>query len=404
MKKMTGLILLLTVLTACSAGLTSYPARQSKPLTFDRQRELIETDPIAPDTLEKLRRFASDTSSELLTGQANQMYSPISLYIALAMLAGGADGPTASELYQLLDQPIKPDELAWEMSRLSSRLNLKDEASRIKLANSIWNQAGLPFHKDYIERLTTDYQASLFEVDFSDPKTAGRLSKWVSDETEGLVQPEFKDLAETVSLLINTLYYRDRWLDKFDKSATRPDTFYGTQGEVSKDFMQKQSHMSYFNQTDIEGVALPLGMSRLILLKQAGTNPAGLMQAVDYKELIDTGQWREVKLALPKFSFDTSYELKPVLQKLGVVDVFDPDKADLSGISPLELFVSRIFQDSFIALDEDGIEAAAVTVVELAPTAAPPADEIIELRFDEPFLFIIENREGIPLFVGTLSH
>lgn len=403
MKRLIALCLIGLLLISCSPGYTAHQAITSQPLSEDQYRELLRSSPPADETIQAIQSFARHSSSALLSGESNDNYSPISLYLALSMVATGADGETARQIYGTLDKPVDPDALASDMSQLIELLNIKTDQSRIQLSNSIWNQQDIPFLDGYIKRLNEQFQASLFEVDFIQPATLKHMQDWVAKQTNDLIKPEFDRLDDAISVLINTLYYKDSWLRTFEEYATEPDIFHGVNGDVTKDFMHRDDYMSYIKQGDIEGVSLYTKTGRVVFLKQSGVNPKEILQSEDLYQLINNFESREVRLALPKFSFENHYDLKTMLKELGIIDAFDRDLADLSATSELPLYISQIFQDSFIELNEDGIEAAAATVVVEAPTSAPPADEPIELRFDEPFVYLIEDQSGLPLFIGTLS-
>lgn len=405
MKRFLALLLIL-VLTSCTAtpNLTVHEAKVTKALSQEDYYEFSHKNPVPEETLKAIRHFAINIAPLIMQETENDNYSPLSLYIALSMVASGAETDSADQLFTALGRNIDYDSLSKDMGLIQTLLNLEDGPRRIQLVNSIWNQTDFPFKDDYIQRLTTDFQASLFEVDFQDSATPKQMQDWVAEQTNDLLKPEFNDLDNVVSVLLNTLYFKDSWLNKFEKESTESEVFHGIQGDVPKDFMKQRQRMGYIHKDDLEGVILPFQTSRIILLKQPGTQPVDILKNYDYSSLVDSVNYQEVIFSLPKFSFEKEYDLKQPLMDLGVKDIFDPDLSDLSGMSPVELFVSKIYQQSFIDLDEDGVEAAAVTVVMEEPTAMPIPEEPIELRFDEPFLFIIESPEGLPLFIGALNY
>lgn len=378
-----------------------YEAVLKEPLTIEQIQKLKFTDPLNQDSVQAIREFFLTSAPLLLSGNQDDNYSPLSLYMALAMVATGAQNDSAIELYDVLGREMDPDQLAADMAQIMERMNIRTTEGKIQLANSIWNQFNFPFNKEYIQRLNDQFQASLFEVDFTDPETGKQMSQWVSKMTEGLIKPTFEDTNDYISVLFNALYFKESWLVPFDASNTQPYTFKGVQGNSDKDFLQAVKQGNYINHDGIEGIILPFELSRMILLKKSGTNPIDILKDYDLDEVIAKTSIPLVDLKLPKFNFSNVYQLTPMLEKLGLEKVFDPNQADFSGISPADLFISNVVQNSYIGLDESGVEAAAVTSVIMGTTSIPTKQ--VELVFDEPFLFIIESYDGLPLFVGTLS-
>lgn len=377
----------------------------SQPLLLSKDYYDYAADhPTSEELLQSINQFARESGVQLLSGEANDNYSPISLYMALAMVATGAKGETAEEIYQLLGRGVDPEALAQEMQQLNQLLNVKTEGGRIKLANSIWSQQDLPFEPTFIKRLNDKFAAALFEVDFSLPETAEEMSNWVSDMTEGLIKPEFTDLENMISVLINTLYFKEGWVYPFEEANTKPDIFHGINGDIEKDFLQQRKEFEYIDHDGIEGVILPFELSRMIILKKSGTNPKTLLEDYSLEELTKFKQRATVNLSLPKFKFDNSYDLIDTLKSLGIHQAFDLGLADFSAMTPTGSAISQVRQDSFIALDETGVEAAAMTMIGNERAMILEDPPIVDLSFDEPFLFIIESRDSVPLFIGTLTN
>lgn len=409
MKKLLSLLLCL-ILTGCTAALSGpattgqYEALLSDPLSVDQYYTELSENPLSQDVIDAIEHFSLESSKMLLTGEDNDNYSPLSLYVALAMATTGAGGDTAEQLYAALGLPNDPDALADAMAHINAQLNIETETGRITLANSIWNQQDIPFREDYITRMTERFQASLFEVDFLDEGTGQMMSDWIARRTNDLIQAEFGDTSDFASVLINTLYFKESWRNEFNPDQTMPDIFHGVTGDVEKDFLRSKDNQIYIHEAGIEGVILPFELSSIVLLKKPGSSPADILKEANLMAIIDSAETAMVDLSLPKFSFDNNYDLKEMVQRLGATLAFDPNQADFSAMSEVDLFISQVKQNSHIGLDETGVEAAAMTAVIMAPTSAPMPNDEVELRFDEPFLFIIRSPEGLPLFIGTVTN
>ncbi|HHT19830.1 MAG TPA: hypothetical protein GXZ74_00105 [Tissierellia bacterium] len=377
-----------------------HSAPDKSPSTLEEVQALRIDKPLSDETIQAIKNFMQASTPLLLSGEKNDNYSPLSLYLALAMASTGAEAESQAEIIQAL-QLENPDDLADQMGLIMERLNVETSEGRIRLANSIWNQYNFPFEKDYIQTLNDKFQASLFEVDFKSPEAGEQMSQWVSEKTEGLIQPEFDDTSDFISVLFNALYFKESWLAPFQAELTKPDTFRGIEGESEKDFLHSSDKGMYISHEGVEGMILPFEYSRMILLKKSGSNPMDILKDYSLDDLTASASLAMINLKLPKFEYSNEYNLKEMLEGLGMSKVFDPDEADFSGISPEPLFISDILQDSFISLDEDGVEAAAVTTIGFGTTSI--IDKQVELAFDEPFLFVIESPEGLPLFVGTVT-
>jgi serpin B len=209
----------------------------------DALRELRDSNPVNEDTVAAIDRFSYNTASQILKdSKTNGCYSPLSLYYALALAAAGAEGSTQDELLDLLGAG-DITELSEQCGNLYRLLYTDNKISRLKLANSLWldnemDGQKISFKDSFIENAVHHFYASLFTVDFADESAGKAMGQWISDNTNGALAPEFQMDAQQIMSILNTVYFYDQWIDRFDADKTEEDTFYLENSEETvNDFM-----------------------------------------------------------------------------------------------------------------------------------------------------------------------
>lgn len=436
MKKLTALLLalaMLLTLAACtkskSAGTQGVtlaaqavypPAIQED--DYEARFSNWEENRVSEAFLRSYNGFGWKTAAQLLKGQTDStLYSPISLYYALALTAAGAEGNTAAQLYDLLgsDRETVND----QSGKLFRYLYTDQKNSVLTIANSIWmdNEVqGVPitFSEDYKKTAAENYYSSLYTADFSSEETGKAIAQWISDATRGKLtyEPEAND--DTMLAIINTIYLKSQWADEFYEEATSPDTFHKANGtQEQTDFMHSTTSDFFFRGEGYTAAALPLrgnGASEVIfVLPNEGVTVDELLDGDDpvaaYTAARDSYQdwaktWWEIVWSVPKFEYDSHLDIVETMKNLGVTDAFALGTADFSGLSDMPAVLSRIIQGTHIGMDEEGVEAAAYTVVEaLAGSAAPRELEQVEMNLNRPFLYSIIGNNGATLFTGTYT-
>lgn len=372
-----------------------------------------------------IRAFSYSTAAPILNSVAvNGCYSPLSLYFALALAGTGAGGQTRGELLNFLGES-DTGRLSENMSNLYRLLYADNQITRLKIANSLWldkDFQGEPVqYKDsFIQNAASMFYASLFTVDFAGEGAGEAMAKWISDNTDGTLAPEFKPDPEQILSIINTIYFRDEWRDRFDKDKTKPGTFHPDDGtDVTCDFMNMVFGSQNFSRGDgyiRSALSLKSGGQMVFVLPDEGVSIQSLMSdPAGLKELLEGGETTNGKVTwkIPKFSFDSDFSLADTLKTLGLTSAFEED-ADFTGITDRRAFLSEVTQQTHIAVDENGVEASAFTKLDYAGSAMP-VDEA-EMILDRPFLYAIysapvplvteagsegtEITDGCLLFVG----
>lgn len=358
--------------------------------------------------------FSDVLSSKLLDGTQNKNLSPISVYLALAMTAEGAKGETQADMLKLLGCSSL-EELRGICGAMLETLSFDTEDSTLAIADSIWmadRNGTLTFREDYLKALADVYRSEANAVDFADAETGRQIAAWITDHTRGKIkisEDAMQFSPETVAVLINTIYLKAAWLDPFYESATEAGTFFGVDGETTADYMNRKDAGATIVKGDgFLRYSLPLfGVGRMtFILPDEGTTLDSLLGTPEklHALLHDGEELRaDVLVKLPKFKFQDRFDLNEPLKALGIGIAFS-GAADFSGMCDLSASISNVLQESFIGVDEKGVEAAAYTMVALNESCALP-EELPEIEFylTRPFLYVIESRDGTVLFIGTVT-
>ncbi len=358
--------------------------------------------------------FKKTTETFLRGGETeNRVYSPLSLYMALALSAEVTDGNSRRQILGLLEQ----DDIKTLRSRARSvwLANYMDDGmAKCVLATSLWMNESVSYKKDTVDTAAENYYSSVYRGDPASADYNKALQSWLNDQTDGLLDEYASEIRmdpQSVLTLASTVNYSGKWREKFDKNATEEGTFRATGGDKACEFMKAQRLMTYNWGEHFAAIGMALennGQMRLILPDE-GYSPADLLrdaQVLDY--MTQNGVWKNnkntlVNLSVPKFDVSSQTDLRDGLNELGVTDIFDPEKSDFSPLTDDAdgIFLGKAEQDARVLIDEDGCKAAALTVM-MYCGAAMPEDEV-DFILDRPFLFEIVSETGLPLFVGVVN-
>lgn len=433
MRKLTALLLVFTMLLTLGgcgkspskgvdlAAKAVYP-KAIQEGDYDAKWKNWEENEVSEDFLRSFNGFGWKTASQLLKGQTDSMlYSPISLYYALALTAAGAEGNTADQLYALLGSDR--DTVNDQSGKLFRLLYTDNENTALTIANSIWMDSevqGNPitYSEDYKKTAVENFYSSLYTADFASKETGEAIGKWISEATRGKLTYSPEVSQDTMMAIINTIYLKAHWSDEFYKDATQPDTFTrgdGTQEQA--DFMHRVTSAYFCRGEGFTAAALSLrgdGVGEVIfVLPDEGVTIDQLLEGEDpFTAFVNARDsyrdwnklWWEIHWSVPKFEYDSNLDIVETMKNLGVTDAFALETADFSGLSDMPAVLSRIIQGTHIGMDEEGVEAAVYTVVEaLAGSAAPRELEQVEMNLNRPFLYSITGYNGATLFTGTYS-
>jgi len=339
----------------------------------------------------------------------NLFISPLSISLALAMTYNGANGDTKTEMQNTLRFPdLSAEEINVYFQTLSNTLLDLDPTVKLGIANSIWYRLGFTVLPDFLSINESYYNAEVQALDFSDPESVNTINGWCATKTNDKIKKVLDHIGpDVVMYLINAIYFKGQWTYDFDKELTTEGTFHTSPSEQNTvSFMHQEGAFEYYVNDSLQLLEMPYGQgnfSMVILLPAPGHSVSALADGLTTETwnrwLADTSK-AIVDIALPRFKFDYERILNDDLKELGMVKAFGP--ADFSNINPdAGLYISMVKHNSFVEVNEEGTEAAAVTVVEIVETSMPP---VIPFVVDRPFLFAIrETTTNTILFMGKVS-
>ena len=363
--------------------------------------------------------FAFRLMAQLRTPGANLFFSPFSIRTAMAMMAVGAQGDTADQMFVGLDLRLDSEALHRTMGAfLAGLVSGAGKPYELCVANSLWGQKGFGFLEPFLKTLKSHYLAEAKEVDFASQSEAVRLeiNAWVEKNTAGLI----KDLvppgglsSETKMALVNAVYFKGLWSRSFDPALTQERSFHTESGSVVKVPTMRQEEV-------VEKVAVGKGVRMLrlgyqgdrvamdILLPDAVDGLEGLLADLGperLSELADRLRDRPVSIQIPKFSMRWgTVEISKSLAELGMDDVFG-GAPDFLGITKSNAVITAVFHQAFVEVTEDGTKAAAATALAATEGEAQEPARPLEFYADHPFVFLIRDlKTDSILFMGVLTN
>lgn len=349
----------------------------------------------------------------------NTVYSPYSISQAFALLAPGASGATLSQIEQVMSFPLPQERFNPAFNSLNLDLETKgtgtvlpngQQTPIIRNANALWGQKGFSILQTYLDTLAVNYGAGLNLVDFVNVTEHSRqtINTWVEGQTNNKIRdliPPNGVTMDTRLVLTNAVWFKANWAFPFPLPNTAEGQFVNrddTSSTVS--IMRGVLVAPYAQVAGCRVVDIPYAgdnMSMLVIMPDPGTFDAFLASLTPALLADITSHLSTVTMALamPKFAFSRGSSLAEILKSLGMTDVFNLGVADLSGIDGrADLFVSGVFHQAFIGVDEAGTEAAAATAITIGTTGTPTT-----LSVDHPFIFLIRDRQtGLILFMGKV--
>lgn len=343
---------------------------------------------------------------------ANVFVSPLSASFALGMAMNGANGQTYDEMRSALhfgDASLASIDSGYRS--LIALLTSLDPSTTMQIANAIFYRTDFPFNQSFLNDATSYFDAQVKAQDFND--AAGTLSAvngWASTKTHDRI-PKVLDSVDPsmVMYLLNAIYFKGSWRDRFDVTQTRDAPFHSVAGDQSARLMHRESTIDYAETDAFQAVDLAYGDSAFtmtVLLPKAGNSVetvAASLTPDSWRTLTTSFHRRDVDLYLPKLTLSWKRGLIPDMKTLGMHAAFTDGAADFTRMSPRgrELIIGLLQQNTFVTVDEEGTEAAAVTIVGVQLTSAPVATLV---RVDRPFVFVIRERlSGTVLFMGKIT-
>ncbi len=396
-----GLVLAIVFFSSCNKDKTEY---REVDLTSKQQQIIASGNEFSLNLFQEV--CESETSG-------NIMISPLSVDYALAMTANGAKSNTLDEMLTALDfSDYTLTEFNEYFSYLLDELVDLDNQIDLSIANSIWYRDDWSFQQSFLDVNQEYYNAYIKSLDFNSSDAVPEINNWVADNTNDKITEIIDDIpSDAVMYLINAIYFYGTWQYEFDKSQTQEQEFYLESGStVQAEMMALETELKYYSTADYSVVELPYGQGNFVMdviLPSIDSDVEGFISN------LSSDQWTEITqglysqnivLKLPKFKFEYEKELIPCLQEMGIEDLFT-NVADLTGMySDGGLYVSKVKHKTYIDVNENGTEAAAVTAVEVS-VYTDGSSTSLYFTVNRPFVFIIrEKSTGVILFEGVVRN
>lgn len=343
----------------------------------------------------------------------NVIISPVSVSMALGMTINGAAGTTYDSMRTVLGlDNFTEEQINTSYKNLIAELTGSDPSVTMEIANSIWARLGMDFAADFLGRCEDYFDAVVEVLDFSDPAAKDRINGWVNDKTHGKIETILDESipVDVVMYLINALYFKGTWTFEFDPNDTSDKPFTTGAGvEITIPTMMQETDLPYLVNEYVQAVDLPYGgeyFSMSIYLPHESVaidSVIGLMTTVTLDVWVSEFHDNGVNLEMPVFKLEYKKKLNDALQAMGMAIAFSDGAADFSRMLTSRsrgLFIGEVQHKTFIEVNEEGTEAAAVTSVSIRVTSAP---SYTNMKVNRPFIFVIRERaSNALLFMGKV--
>ncbi len=404
-----GLALMLAAILALG-GCGEKAVVSAKDLMSGVQGEAVAADvDLQGPAAARLADFAVKLGQLSLAGEKNPLVSPLSVLNALAMTANGAQAETLSQMEAVFGLSLA--ELNDYLHAYGKALPA-GEKYRVNLANSIWfREGGFTPDQDFLETNGAYYHADLYQAPF-DESTLEDINNWVKTETQGLIGSILSQIPpDAVMYLINALAFDAEWQQIYREDQVREGVFTTEAGQRRQVKLMSSTEGRYLEDGLATGFIKYYAERKyafVALLPNDGVKLDDYLASLSGARLLATlndAAAATVDADLPKFESDYSLEMSGLLKALGIMDAFDPDLADFSGLGAAQagnLYISQVLHKTYIAVDEQGTKAGAATAVEVETTSMPM--DVKTVTLDRPFVYLlIDCATNLPLFIGTVT-
>lgn len=408
-----------------------FPSDEARKKAFQEWQEYLASIQMEPGYESGVEPYLERSLQAFLegAGDENFTFSPLNIYMALAMLAETTDGETREEILKALGQTdLEP--LRKQAQSIWKANYKKDDTLTCTMATSLWLNEGIPYEIKTLECVKENYFASSFQGKMGDKGYDEAYRDWLNEQTGGFLKKQLSDAKlapdteeeKSVLMLATTIYFKAKWPSEFLKSNTKPRIFHAPSGDREQEFMHRDEHTYYWGE-HFGAVVLPLhGNAMMWIMLPDEDASVGTVLQEDSHELMELfgslyGKYEyqnfrgmKVHLALPKFDISSRMDLKGGLEKLGIRNVFQQGEADFTPLlkdgmaKEWGVYVTKAQHDARVSIDEEGVIAAAVTQIGANGGGMPPEDQDeIDFIVDRPFLFVITGDMGLPLFAGVVN-
>ncbi len=375
----------------------------------------IEPVPIDAAAAKSNNDFAWAMYDEIRDSDENIFFSATSIQTAFGMAYAGAREETATELETSLKMAVTGEDYHQAMSSMVEGFNAHDRPYELQLVNRLWCQSDLSFEPDYLDITDRFYEANVARLNFKKKPEPSRqtINRWVEEQTNDRIKdllPQGSIKPLTAAVITNAIYFKGDWRSPFDEANTRDERFDAAgRGQVEVPLMHQTAQFAYGKAQGAQVLAMPYAgdeLSMVVVLPKKGTNLRKLDVSTEmWDEWVSATRAQTVEVWYPTFEMDWGGSIKDDLKALGMERSFS-DYADFTGMfgpkNPVK--IDDVIHKAFVAVDEEGTEAAAATaIIMVGVTSVSKPAPIPVFRADRPFLFAIRhNVSGALLFVGRM--
>lgn len=407
-KQFLGLLAIGVVMAGCSSDAPDAPVREK---TLEPNAEMREF--VAAQNEAAFGMFADLYTRAEALGEADKLaYSPLSFSTVFSLVANGAEGETLSQMMEGLNCRNMSLEsvngFCAEMTRNFSRI---DPAVTVAFANSVWTDKNLTVAPAFRAQVEKYYDSAILSSDFSSLEAPRAINGWISDHTEGCI-PQYLDpdkVLDAKTAIVNTLYFKAPWTNKFDKANTKKEAFRDLAGYLKmvpmmsseRDFDYAETDEALIASLEMGGEADSPTFTFSMIMPNDTRNFKSMIVGMDYAKFQSLRRHMSrntITIKMPRFSVESSIRLDGILKNKGIALPFDNANARFNVIDGQNWYINGISQKVVFSADEEGATAAAATIVG-GSTGIP---EILE--FNRPFVYIVtENATGAILFMGVVT-
>lgn len=397
------IIIVAAILISCSKKISS---------TVINEPAVLDLKPRSSDVINSSNSFGIELFKQVAaTETKNFMLSPLSASAALTMLQNGSAGNTYAQLSNMLGYPadLTQPQINDIYKQLVDQLKRADPSVNLGLANAVWYRNGFTARPEFLSAMQQSFGATVKDLDFTGVDALNTINKWAADNTNNKI-PKVLDAIDpfAVMFLMNALYFKGSWTHQFDAKNTANNSFKLESGSsISTPFMSGDIPYKVYNGGIFTGMEFTYGRKNFVMdilvprTTTVGTLAKSITPAMwsamvsEYDNSTDSSK---KLIYMPKFTFSYEKQLNDVLKALGMKDAFNSSLADFSNLASQKTVVSFVKQNTFVDVNEEGTEAAAVTTIGIVTTSMPSPTYI-----DKPFVFAIrEKTTNTIMFMGIL--
>ncbi len=364
------------------------------------------------DVLKSSQKFGLKIYKRIVAAQpdSNVFISPLSLSTALCMALNGAASETYTDMHRTLElNDLSLSEVNQSAKSLRDALISLDPKISLALANSVWYREELTFQQNFMNAMVQYYYARIEGCDFADPSTVDKINTWVENNTYGMINKVIDKISrDEIMFLINALYFKGTWQKEFNPQNTISGTFRINNNVTAIcSLMLQDETFLYFENDDFQSVDLPYGdgnFSMSVFLPKPGKDLNTIynqLTEANWENWLTKYNETDLRLFMPKFEVEYEIELKEILSLMGMSRAFSAGGADFTNLfAPGGIFIGMVLHKTAVKVNEEGTEAAAVTVVSYGRSSGNSKPQMM---VNHPFLYVIrENSTGTILFIGQM--